>query len=373
MSLKTLDRNYSLDLLRILSMLMIQFLHICTHGNADSIFYPGTINWYIMKFIYMVCVCSVNIFIMISGYFSVYKRFNFKRLFRTCAAVWFYSWVCLIIVKAFGLCELTTNQLLTAIFPISYRQYWFATCYIVLSLLSPFLNKFLNHISRREYKGFLICLFVCMVLWHDFLPLSNPMGVDNGYSVVWFIFLYCLAGYIRIYKDSYKFSFKKCVVVFFSTSVVMTFLFVVLTNVGHIIPIIEEFNLAQYYNSYCSILTLFQALSLFLVFRDRELKNDILKKIIAFFAPLTFGVYLIHDNSIIRHILYTSIFGIDKLSDSTLSLIVVLFGIMASFVIYATFEFFRKLVFDKILQSPKIGQALDKIQNYIEYKIYRLS
>lgn len=85
----TKQRDYALDLLRILSMIMIVTLHSGSHGGyMDS---PDTIINIWQRLINALCLCSVNIFVLISGYFLVFERFRLSKLLKLCTEVWFYS------------------------------------------------------------------------------------------------------------------------------------------------------------------------------------------------------------------------------------------------------------------------------------------
>lgn len=62
------NRNYGIDLLRFVSMLMITSYHVILPGMGQYAFYNGTLS---IKIIYAICSCGVNCFLLISGY--VYK------------------------------------------------------------------------------------------------------------------------------------------------------------------------------------------------------------------------------------------------------------------------------------------------------------
>lgn len=47
--------------------------------------------------------------------------------------------------------EKTVKETLINFFPVFLRNYWFVTVYIVLLILSPFLNKLINSLSQKQY------------------------------------------------------------------------------------------------------------------------------------------------------------------------------------------------------------------------------
>ena len=77
------ERNYALDLLRILSMLMIVFLHSNSHGGMFYSPETGLDGYVIGSWVVEVlCIVSVNVFVLISGYFLCEQSFRLSRVVR---------------------------------------------------------------------------------------------------------------------------------------------------------------------------------------------------------------------------------------------------------------------------------------------------
>ena len=68
------DRNYGIDLLKILSMFFVIIIHVGGHGgliyNADIFTLNGTIVWLIRILVY----CAVNMFALITGYLCINRK-----------------------------------------------------------------------------------------------------------------------------------------------------------------------------------------------------------------------------------------------------------------------------------------------------------
>ena len=62
------ERNYGIDLLRILSMFMVVLLHLCGFGGVLSNVKPFSVNYYIAWFLEIVSYCAVDVFALISGF-----------------------------------------------------------------------------------------------------------------------------------------------------------------------------------------------------------------------------------------------------------------------------------------------------------------
>lgn len=84
-------RNYALDLLRILSMFMIVMLHSGSHGRTLLISEGLTPYSIWFHFVEALTICSVDVFVLISGYFLCTQQFKPSRIIKLYFAVVFYS------------------------------------------------------------------------------------------------------------------------------------------------------------------------------------------------------------------------------------------------------------------------------------------
>ena len=84
------DRQMNFELLRIISMIFILLHHYSLKGGLLSI-ENITTNKFIGEFIYIGGKVGVVIFILISGYFLIDKKYKFKNLFKVILEVFFYS------------------------------------------------------------------------------------------------------------------------------------------------------------------------------------------------------------------------------------------------------------------------------------------
>lgn len=73
-------RNYGIDFLRILSMLMVVFLHVLLQGGILGAAKPNSINYWTAWFLEIACYCAVNCFALTSGYVMCRSRPKFSRL-----------------------------------------------------------------------------------------------------------------------------------------------------------------------------------------------------------------------------------------------------------------------------------------------------
>ena len=88
-------RNANIEFLRLLSMLMILVMHGLQEIEALSLpdVWGGA-----YRFAKALCIVSVNVFILITGYFGIENRFKAKNLFRIVGVTWIYSVVMLSLI-----------------------------------------------------------------------------------------------------------------------------------------------------------------------------------------------------------------------------------------------------------------------------------
>ena len=139
-------RNSSIELLRIIAMIMIVFYHFAVHGGFqwDASAVPLTRFWY--NFIIMGGKIGVDIFVIISGYYLINNNnacLKLDKIVKFVGQVFFYSMVIYLVFVLTGLHDIGINSLIKAMFPLTFSQWWFASTYFVLFLLHPFLNRLL--------------------------------------------------------------------------------------------------------------------------------------------------------------------------------------------------------------------------------------
>ncbi|MEC4184997.1 acyltransferase [Adlercreutzia sp. R21] len=187
-------RQSNIELLRIASMIMIALFHFSVHGPwpeegplasqiaVDMLSFGGKLG--------------VNCFVMITGYFMVRRPLKVTSLLRIVFETWFYSFI---ILGIFLLAQpelVTQAKLEKALLPVMSGEYWFITCYLALMAISPFLNLLYRHLSGTGKSRLMAVGFVVLSLIPTVCTF-NPIGSD----LVWFFYLYLLGGWLREQAD----------------------------------------------------------------------------------------------------------------------------------------------------------------------------
>lgn len=340
-STKIINRNTSIELLRIISMIMIMFHHFAYHGNFEWNFNEVTLPhlWY--DFILMGGKVGVDIFVLISGYFLIEnteKLFQPKKLLKFWGQVVFYSIMTYLLSVMLRLNAFEIKQLIKVCLPITYPGWWFASTYFMLYLIHPFLNKLLHGLSKTEYQY----LILMMVLCWSIIPTATTQLFESN-SLLWFVTLYGIAGYVNLYGGNQKLQSKHYFSLYFMVLIITytvstTFLFLGTKKEEWSTQAIDFFEIER-------LPILLMAITLFMGFVTLKMNYH---KWINMIASATFGVYLIHDSSYIRYYLWTNIFKINQYQDSTF---LILYSILVVFILYVSCTMID-LIRKKLVEKP---------------------
>lgn len=166
--MKSKIRDSRIELLRIISMVLIVVSHFSlesvsywTHTNTpieavklmyfDVLGQPGAIVFFIIT----------GFFYCTSSNFDNQKKKAVHQIWKTWIKTFCYSIFILVIAWKY-IAPPTLKQVVTAVLPFSFNEYWFITCYIIVIATAPWLNKLIDSMSSKEFQGLLLLLFILM-------------------------------------------------------------------------------------------------------------------------------------------------------------------------------------------------------------------
>ena len=331
-------RNSAMELLRIISMIMIVFHHFAVHGGFS---FGTTLSiprlWY--NFIIMGGKIGVDIFALISGYFLINnesKTLDINKIIKFIGQVFFYSVGIFIVCRLTGVIDWSAKSFIKAVFPITFSKWWFASTYFVLYLMHPYLNKLLHSIEKSIYQRLLLLLVVC---W-SIIPTFTTSSFQSN-SLLWFVTLYSIAGYIRLYGLNVKFTTKHYFLFYLICSALTYSSSVIFTILGSKWDIFAQHTTYFYGQEKLTILSI--SLCLFMCFSTLKMNYH---KWINTMASATFGVYLIHDNDIIRKLLWLDWFRNAEYQDSLLLIPYSIFVVAVVYIVCSTIDLLRRYIIE---------------------------
>lgn len=348
--IKEKKRNLGLDILRIISMIMILFLHYLGKGSLLGKTNNSTFYYILYYFFEAISIIVVNCYVLISGYFLVNSKFKWKKVLQLWRETIFYSISIYFFIVVVGLKEFEIKDAIKSALPIITKQYWFVNVYLMMYILSPFLNKLINNLEKKEFQKLLLILIVGFSIV-SILPSGYTLDASGGYSIIWFVCLYLISAYIRLYGSPLKISTKKYFIIFILCAVFIT---LEMLSADVLCEYIGRTSFAAKFLQYNNIIVLIQSLALFLCLKDFDLKNIRLEKIVIFLAPLTFAVYLIHEQPQLRTVLYDKILQTQNCFHNPYSIFIVVFSVLAMFTVCIVIEWIRKKVVKIIKEKNKI-------------------
>ncbi len=253
-------RNSSIELLRILCIFGIIFMHTIAYGGDEL----SQMNRYLLIFANCFTNLGVTCFMLISGYFGV--RFNLQKLIKLDLMVILYTILHQVIKLALGI-PVGKMDWLSSFFPILSNQYWYLTAYFIIAILSGYLNQIPEKLKKEQFgKLLLFCLFLFCVV-PTFLHF-DILG-SEGKNVVQMTVIYLIGRYIRLYnQNSYR---KSRLATLLLGNILLTFLLEMglYLATGHY---------SMFYRD-CSIFTIVSAILLFEIFRTIYFENRFINKI----------------------------------------------------------------------------------------------
>lgn len=292
-------RNANIELLRVLSMYMVLVLHALLQTGALET--AGSAHYFYWTF-EAFCICAVNLFVLISGYFQSESKFKSRNLVRTgIGGVWLYSIVFSLLQMLIKGQPVGKMELLRACFPLLTKKFWFVNAYLALYLLSPYINKLLHGLSKKQLSALTFTLVALFSIRITVLPTSWGQDLSAGMGILWFVTLYCVAAWLRVCRSEQERPLKYWLIYLAATAVLVVSKFV-LDRCG-----IESYSGKLF--GYSSFVVLVQAVALFKAFLHSKQITGRLSSAIIVTAKHSFSVYIIHFAML--EVLFTNILHID--------------------------------------------------------------
>lgn len=290
---KMMQRNAGIEIMRIVAMLWIIAFHFTDHGTVlfnkvDNI----SLNWGFLALGRMGGGIGNCLFVLISGYLLFEKEFRLRRVLKLWLEVLFYSIVCGLISIYVGTDSFSFDTVRRIFTPISSDEYWFMTTYVLLMLLSPFIQRMLSNLSKKEFQAFIFlsfilfsllptlgCIFPKVLDYERFLVDQNRLFI--------FIVLYSIGAYFRAHGD--LFSKKVMVYTGMITFFILYMSFYVIYNINLGGELQYDPSALAWGLEKAPVVLLAVAIFSYMITLPVKMH-----RVIAFFSSSVFAVYLLH-------------------------------------------------------------------------------
>ena len=264
------QRNSSIEILRIVSMLLITILHLVGFNSAFSYNEANKNNFFILLLFFLAHI-GVSCFMFISGYYGIKPVFKtgFKLYFQTT-----FYFIILSLVTYFTY-HTGLKNIFLGLSPMM-GPWWFIKGYFIIYLLSFFMNEGIKKISQKTFLSILI-------VYSFFIYITLFLSADYGSSLYILLYIYLLGRYMNLYKIQIKHP-------------IVLFLFFIISQIyaTYLIIYLGKSNLYDFWHSNYNPFITLGSVSLFFIF----LKYNFYNKIINSFSSKVLAVYLITEQSI---------------------------------------------------------------------------
>ena len=276
-------------------MMMIPVLHILGQGGILYGTEPLSLHYHAAWILEIASYSAVNIYGIISGYVGYSQPHPFSRLLLLYFQVIFYT---LLTNLVFHFCYpemVNSGTVLAAVFPFAYDVYWYFSAYFCLYFFMPYLDEFMRKQKQSDSrKLILLILLVFSVLQTIF---NADFGYTNkGYSFLWLAILYLIGAYLKKYgTGSHDNRWK------YFAGYILCVLFIWLAKVAAEqagMAIHHEYIASDRLINYTSLPFVLCAVFLILFFKELEFRPW-MNKVISFFSPVSFDVYLFHEEPLV--------------------------------------------------------------------------
>lgn len=274
-------RNYGIDLLRIVAMLMVCVIHVNLFTKAHCEIVPGKEYFYYFGvWTETVGMIGVNLYAMITGYVCVLSNWRYSRYVRLWILVAFYTVLLFGVgyaLSAAGVLPYSAgiSTIAKLIARLGFGStYWYFAAYTGLFFIIPILNQGLRQISKEQFTMLVIALMFL-------LPIINIRAgcvFEGGYNMVWLIALYVTGAYVKLFPPR-----------FLETKWLM-----LLACACTFQPLVFALLGLPPKNGYTWPVAVVYSISLFIVFTRIQIQSRTLRCAIDWAAPAAFSVYLLH-------------------------------------------------------------------------------
>lgn len=350
-------RLYNMDALRILSMLFVCILHIAgTYGGMATV--EGNFGKGLLAFVITLADVAVNCFVMLTGYVAGGRPWKSGRYLRLWCQVALYCVGFAVIGECISYGSTGHGMMTWRLFwewnmPVPFASaYWYFVAYTALFILAPFIDRLISVLTRTQFTRLVIGTVGVIVL----LTILPPYhGKVCGYSVYWMVCMYVLGCYFRMYPLKIRpvygwFGVLGCGIAGTGSFIVSLY------GMKH------GWEIPNFGVGYTMPFVVIESVLLINLFARLQIRGEILRKVITWLAPLSFGVYLIHEHPAVSGYIRQACAGVYSVVGCnfvTVMLAAVATYMLASCVDFVRFSIFRIIGVDRF--AMKAGETLDML------------
>lgn len=293
-------RDSSIELFRIVTMLCIVAHHyVVNSGIMEEITRENVLTF---PSIFSLLFgwggkTGINCFVLVTGYFMCKSSISARKFLKLLLEIEFYKIVIYFLFLISGYAQFSVKEMIKTLLPVYGIGTGFTGSYLVFYLFIPYLNLLIKAMDERQH---LLLVGLCLLTGS---VLQTFLKAPEAFTYVgWFMVLYFIASYIRLYPKEI-FGNQRLCLVFVTVSLLLSW--------GSVLAgawVYSRFGKGIYYHFVADsnkLLAVALSVSAFLFFKNLKMKY---RSWINGIAASAFGVLMIHANSdIMRHWLWRDV------------------------------------------------------------------
>lgn len=278
------QRESNLELFRIITMLLIVAHHYVVNSGLMALDGPIYASTASKNSLFLVLFgawgkIGINCFVMITGYFMCKSNITAKKFVKLVGEWLFYRYVIHLVFVIAGYEKLTSRSIIEIIVPITKIEQNFTSCFVIFWLFIPFLNKLISLLNERQH------IYLLMLTGFTYILFGTAHRVAMNY-VTWFMVIYIISAYIRIYPKKWMNNNLICGVMLLVSVGLSAASVVVCAKTGH--------SAHAFVTDSNTFLAVAVGVFAFLFFKNLRIPYS---RVINTIAASTFGVFCIHAHS----------------------------------------------------------------------------
>lgn len=344
------ERNSNIEALRIISTIMVLGLHYLNPNIGGALGTSNTINYVLCNAFESLCIISVNVFVIITGYFSCEtKKMKLRKIIELYLILEFYNFAFYFVSILLNYNSFSIMEILCILGAFFVGKGWFIETYILLMLFVPFINVLINHLNKKQMLLLIVIYLIVFSVWESFLP-SPPM-TDGGYGILHFVSLYLLGAYIKKHVEiSFDTKLK-------TRSLIALLMFVLFTFISCFVLHIKD----RAWN-YCYISNVFAAAALFIVFACSKDRHN---RIINWASKSSFGILIFHASPYIQPLIYDKAMHVTWAREQPTFVILFLLSIIAQYLVCLLIDSIRQVIWKYTINHIADNRATKSIETRI--------
>lgn len=316
-------RNMTVEYLRVIFIFLIVLLHILwnDYGGVYLMASNQSTEAYIQLGLTNLTSLGVTGFILISGYYGV--KLKISRILSLWIQTTIYALISVLVIYIIWGGSFI-KRTIDAPLMLFDGCWWFVTDYLILMLLSPFLNAGLDILNKRQL------LFIILVISYIMYGAEWFHAKDASMPLLLFLNTYLVGRYIKLYPIKFVLNFK------YSIFIIGLSLLILEPMILHAIGLDGKM---KFVSGNFNVLVLVTDISLLQICLSQQKigkGNFLTRNVLA--------IYLIHESEFGRRILHESIFYDGRTIDFVFILSVAIIVVVVSVLI----EEVRRYLFSSI-------------------------